>query len=269
MASMAEMHAKRLNILLPDGKAVWIPIDHGASEFPLPGLSDMSGLYSQLSSEVDAVVAQKGVVSYFSKLNASTKGKAVPLIAHLSVSTEHGGERSADKVLVGSVAEAISRGASAVSVQINVGSPFEADMIERMGQISTQCHESGMPLLGMMYARGENLQIDADPTKGVAHAVRLGWELGCDVVKTSWTGDLESFEVVTSGVPIPVLIAGGDVGGDPLDLLILIKQSMLAGGAGVCMGRQVFSHPRPRAMAKAIRMVVHDGVGPVEAAKTL
>jgi DhnA family fructose-bisphosphate aldolase class Ia len=222
----------------------------------------MAELYSQLSPIVDAVVAQKGVVSYFSALNGTE------LIAHLSVSTEHGGSRSADKVLVGTVAEAVSRGAIAVSVQINVGSPFEADMIERMGEISTQCHDLGVPLLGMMYARGENLQVEGDSTRGVAHAVRLGWELGCDVIKTSWTGDMKSFEIVTSSVPIPVLIAGGNGDGSKenvIGLLKIIEQSILAGGAGVCMGRQVFAHPNPAGIAAAIRAVVHEEMNPVEA----
>lgn len=267
MPSTADLHAQRLNQLLPGGKAVWIPVDHGASGYPESGLANMAELYSQLSPAVDAMVAQKGVVSYLSPL------KGTNLINHLSVSTEHGGKRSSDKVLVGSVAEAVSRGAIAVSVQINVGSKFEPDMIERMGEISTQCHELGVPLLGMMYARGENLQITNDPTKGVAHAVRLGWELGCDVVKTTWTGDIESFEIVTSGVPIPVLIAGGVTSNGSVDeeinLLKMVKQSILAGGAGVCMGRQVFSHVNPAGIANAIRAVVHENIGPVEAAKLI
>ena len=264
MPTAADLHAQRLKKLLPGGKAVWIPVDHGASGYPVSGLKNMAELYSQLSPVVDAVVAQKGVVSYYSAF------KGTELIAHLSVSTEHGGSRSTDKVLVGTVAEAISRGAIAVSVQINVGSPFEAEMIERMGEISTQCHELGVPLLGMMYARGKNLQVEGDSTGGVAHAVRLGWELGCDVVKTSWTGDMKSFAIVTSSVPIPVLIAGGENGDgsnkNVIDLLNIVEQSILAGGAGVCMGRQVFAHPNPAGIAAAIRAVVHEKMNPGKAA---
>lgn len=250
----------RLEKLLPGGRGVWIPVDHGASSFPEKGLSDMERLYQDLGEgKVDAVVAQKGVVSHLSKVN-----NGPPLIAHLSVSTIHSGERSDDKVLVGSVQEAISRGADAVSVQVNVGSNYESDMIERMGMISEQCHELGIPLLGMMYARGPNLQIDGDVTKGIAHAVRLGWELGCDVVKTSWTGSIESFEIVTSGVPIPVLVAGGAKGDYGMGLFKMVKQSMLAGGAGVCMGRNVFAHDNPREMADALHRLVHLNSGPKE-----
>ena len=107
----------RMEKLLPNGRGVWIPLDHGASFYPLSGLENMTSLYLSLGEgNVDAVVAQKGAVSHFSTLSGP------PLIAHLSVSTIHGGERSDDKVVVGSVEEALSRGAIAVSVQVNVGS---------------------------------------------------------------------------------------------------------------------------------------------------
>ena len=241
-------------MLLPNGRGVWIPVDHGASSYPEEGLGDMESLYLSLGT-VDAVIAQKGVVSHLSTFSGGP-----PLIAHLSVSTIHGGERSDDKILVGSVEEAISRGAVAVSVQLNLGSVHESEMIERMGEISEQCHRLGVPLLGMMYARGPNLQTDGDPTKGVAHAVRLGWELGCDIVKTTWTGSIESFEMVTSGVPIPVLVAGGAKlrPGQSPDLLIkVVKESLIAGGAGVCMGRNVFSHENPQEMANTLHQLVH------------
>jgi len=80
---------------------------------------------------------------------------------------------------------------------------------------------------------------------------------------------MESFEIVTSGVPIPVLVAGGEKHDDIEGLLKMVKQSILAGGAGVCMGRQVFSHHDPAAYAKALHDVVQRGVGPREAAEKL
>lgn len=251
-----------LNELLPNGRGVWIPVDHGASQFPSSGLENMTDLYSKLGA-VDAVVAQKGVVSHLSTFTGP------PLIAHLSVSTVHGGEHSDNKVLVGSVEEAVARGALAVSAQVNLGSIHENEMITRMGELSRQCHLQGIPLLGMMYARGPNLQTDGDPTLGIAHAVRLGWELGCDVVKTSWTGSMETFEIVTSGVPIPVLIAGGESDGDVVGLLKMVKQSILAGGAGICMGRQVFASNDVAGLAKALHQVVHAGIGPLDAAEKM
>ena len=238
--------------ILPGGKGVWIPIDHGVSDFPVEGLENLEELIQSIA-HADAIVAQKGVVSHFSSTG-------VNFVAHLSVSTRHAGNRSSDKMLVGRVEESLSRGAKGVSVQVNMGSPDEPEMIERLGAITQDSHYLDCPVLGMIYPRGENLDImEGDDTMGAAHAARLAFELGCDVVKTKWTGSIDSFRKVTSSVPIPVLIAGGPAGSSTEETLTTVYKAMQAGGGGVCMGRQVFSHPNPGAMVSALRAIIHDG----------
>lgn len=241
--------------LLPGGKGVWIPIDHGVSDYPVPGLENLEKIITLLArGGADAIVAQKGVISRFSHLHP---GK---MVAHLSVSTRHAGGNSSDKILVGTVEESLSRGAAGVSVQVNMGSEAEPEMIRRLAEISNQSFKSKTPLLGMIYPRGENLSLmEGDTTDGAAHAARLGFELGCDVVKTIWTGDIASFEKVCDAVPIPVLIAGGPAGSTDREVLEIVHQAMLAGAGGVCMGRQVFSHPHPDKMVRALREIVHSG----------
>ena len=137
--------------LLPGGKGVWIPIDHGVSDFPVEGLENLDELIEAIS-HADAIVAQKGVVSHYSSSKAN-------FVAHLSVSTRHAGDRSSDKMLVGGVEEALSRGAKGVSVQVNMGSPEEPEMIERLGIITQDSHYLDCPVLGMIYPRGENLDV--------------------------------------------------------------------------------------------------------------
>ena len=237
--------------LLPNGKGVWIPIDHGVSDYPVEGLEDLDVLIAEIS-HADAIVAQKGVVSRYS-MDAN-------MVSHLSVSTRHAGSRSSDKVLVGSVEESLSRGAKGVSVQVNMGSPDEPEMIERLGLVTQDAHFLSCPVLGMIYPRGENLDVmEGDDTQGAAHAARLAFEMGCDVVKTKWTGTIESFQKVTDSVPIPVLIAGGPAGSTTEETLTTVYQAMQAGGGGVCMGRQVFSHATPGKMVTALRAIIHDG----------
>ena len=238
------------NTVLPNGKGVWIPIDHGVSDFPVEGLENLETLIP-LIAHADAIVAQKGVVSHYSA--------DANFIAHLSVSTRHAGARGSDKVLVGSVEESLSRGAKGVSVQVNMGSPDEPDMIERLGMVTQDSHYLNCPVLGMIYPRGENLSVmENDETNAVAHAARLAFEMGCTVVKTKWTGSIDSFKKVTSCVPIPVLIAGGPAGASTEEILEIVHQSIQAGGGGVCIGRQVFSHSNPSAMVSALKAIVHD-----------
>ena len=72
-------------------------------------------------------------------------------VIHFSISTRHGGPDSSNKVLVGKADEVIPRGAFGASAQINMGSPNEGIMIERMGTLSRDCFHEGIPLLGMVY----------------------------------------------------------------------------------------------------------------------
>lgn len=248
--------ASRLDSLLPNGRGVWIPIDHGASDFPVDGLTDTEHVIRSLvRAGVDAIIAQKGLVSHYSHL---CQGSSTDMVVHFSVSTRHAGPDNANKVLVGNADEVLPRGGLGVSCQVNMGSPNEAVMIERMGQMSRAALHHQLPMFGMVYARGEHLSVmEGDDTNANAHAVRLAFELGCDAAKTTWTGGKESFKKVTSAVPIPVLVAGGPATGDSKAILTMVRDALDAGASGICMGRQVFAHPNVEAIAKALMMLVH------------
>ena len=112
------------------------------------------------------------------------------------------------KVLMGSVEETIRLGADAVSVHINVGGKEEPEMLQQLGMVADKCGEWNMPLIAMMYPRGENIKNPHDP-EIVAHAARIGAEAGADIVKTLYTGDVDSFKQVVKGCPVPIVIAGG------------------------------------------------------------
>ena len=256
--------ADLLSKILPGGRGVWIPIDHGVSDYPVQGLEDTeSTIKSLISAGVDAIIAHKGVVGHYHKLCENTK---TSMIVHLSASTRHGGTESSNKVLVGSVDEVRKRGGSGVSCQVNMGSEKEPEMMERMGEISRQAVLEDLPMFGMVYARGPNLNImEGDLTKGNAHAVRLAFELGCDAAKTVWTGDKESFTEIANAVPIPILVAGGPSTGDSRAILTMIRDALDSGASGVCMGRQIFGHPQIESIAKAIVMLVHQDASVDEA----
>lgn len=249
---------ERLNQLLPNGRGVWIPIDHGASDYPTEGLEDPETLIRDLiEAGVDAIVAQKGLVSAFAHL---CDGTSTNMVVHYSVSTRHAGPDVNNKVMVGHADETLPRGGLGVSSQINMGSEHEAEMIQRTGELNRQALHAGLPAFGMVYARGPHLNHQPDDiTKSQAHAVRLAFELGCDAAKCVWTGDVVSFAKVASSAPIPLLLAGGPASGKTSAVLSMVEEALSAGASGVCMGRQVFDHDNPGAMAKALVMMVHEG----------
>ncbi|MAK89485.1 MAG: fructose-bisphosphate aldolase [Euryarchaeota archaeon] len=253
---MANTLEERLERILPGGKGVWIPMDHGASSFPVDGLTDTEFVVdSVIGGGADAIVLQKGLLSHHHSRNGWDG-----YVCHISVSTIHGGERSQDKVSVATASEALLRGANGVSAQVNLGDKYEPEMIQRLGELSRQAYLEGLPVLGMVYPRGTNLVIEeGDSTRGVAHAARIAWELGCHVVKVPWTGSPESFSKVVEAVPIPVLLAGGENEGDFSETLSIVREAMDVGCSGICFGRQVFGSKDPESCVKALREIVHAG----------
>jgi fructose-bisphosphate aldolase/2-amino-3,7-dideoxy-D-threo-hept-6-ulosonate synthase len=210
----------------------------------------------------NAVVLHKGMVVHGHR----GYGKDIGLIVHLSGSTMLSPDPN-EKVLVCSVEEAIRLGADAVSVHINIGSKTEAEQLKKLATISKICAEWGMPLLAMMYPRGDGInQFDE---KAVALASRVGAELGADIVKTNFTGSVESFKRVVEGCPVPVVVAGGPKMKSVEDVLKMVEMAMEAGARGVAIGRNIFQAENPTLMTKAIAMIVHENASVKEALELL
>jgi fructose-bisphosphate aldolase/2-amino-3,7-dideoxy-D-threo-hept-6-ulosonate synthase len=191
-------------------------------------------------------------------------GKDIGLIVHLSASTSLNPDPN-DKVLVCSVEEAVALGADGISIHVNLGAPNESRMIESAGEVVRDCNRWGMPLLIMIYPRGKG--IDPVSPQTVGHCVRVAEELGADLIKTNYTGDPDSFRQITAACSVPVLIAGGEKGGD-METLMTIRDAVDAGAAGVCMGRNAFQRDDPARFVAAVCRVVHEGVSPTEALET-
>jgi fructose-bisphosphate aldolase / 2-amino-3,7-dideoxy-D-threo-hept-6-ulosonate synthase len=236
------------------GNAVIVPLDHGISMGPIKGLIDVKSTIDAISEGgATAVVEHKGVVPYGHR----TFGKDIGLIVHLSASTSLANDPDA-KVLVTTVEEAIKLGADAVSIHVNVGSETDAQMMEDMGSMSRKCNEWGMPLLVMIYPRGPKIKdpFDVDLVKQCA---RVAAEVGADMVKTNYTGDIDTFKEVVQGALAPVVIAGGPKVDSDRQLLQMVKDSLAAGGRGVSIGRNIFQHDNIVGITRAISSIVMEG----------
>jgi fructose-bisphosphate aldolase/2-amino-3,7-dideoxy-D-threo-hept-6-ulosonate synthase len=224
-------------------------MDHGVTIGPVMGLVNMQNTIDKLLlGEVDAILINRGIAKNVDTGNAG-------LIIHLSGITARCPDPN-NKVQISSVEDAVRLGADAVSVHVNVGAKQEDSMLATLGKVACECDEFGMPLLAMMYPRGPNIK-DSHAVDIVAHAARLGAELGADIIKTNYTGDAESFKDVISSCPAPVVIAGGPKSETTMDILQMVKDSITAGGAGLSIGRNVFQHQDPTKMAKALSALVH------------
>ena len=238
-----------------NGRTLIVPMDHGVSAGPIPGLEDMkTAIGKVVDGGANAIVIHKGVV----RTGHRGRSTDVGLIVHLSASTSLSPDPNS-KVLVCTVEEAIKLGADGVSIHVNIGADDEKEMLKDFGEVSKQCQTWGMPLLAMMYTRGKKIKSESD-VEVVKHAARVAAELGADLVKVSYTGSAESFRSVVEGCAVPVLIAGGEKAENDFDVLKNIKNCVLAGGGGVSIGRNVFQHEDPTRMIKAIKAIIHEDV---------
>jgi fructose-bisphosphate aldolase/2-amino-3,7-dideoxy-D-threo-hept-6-ulosonate synthase len=239
-------------------------MDHGITLGPVTGLADIESTIDAVTrGGADAVLTQKGIASRVHD-NSNDAG----YIVHLNGSTTIGPDQR-DKRPTGTVEDAIRAGGDALSVHINVGSEHEPEQLRFLSEVTGRAAEFGLPVLAMTYARGPDVRDRSDPegyADDLAHAVRLGEELGADLLKTSYSGDPETFERVVEATRLPVLIAGGSKGTDR-ETLSMVRGAVDAGAAGVSMGRSIFQHGDPEAITAAIAAVIHDGAGPTEAAE--
>jgi class I fructose-bisphosphate aldolase len=239
-------------------------MDHGISVGPIAGVANMKDAIGRVvDGGANAVVEHKGMVAEGHR----GSGRDVGLIIHLSASTGLSTQPNA-KTLVCTVKEAIQLGADAVSIHVNLGNGQEKEMLHDFGKVSNDARKWGMPLLAMIYPRGENIKDEYD-VNVVKHAARVGAELGADLVKVSYTGSVDTFREVVGGCTIPVVIAGGEKMDSDKDILEMVRGAIDAGGAGVSIGRNVFQHADPAKMVRAISAIVHENSTVDESLKLL
>lgn len=243
-----------------DGRMVILPLDHGVSCGPIPGLERMErAIQAGSDGGADALVLHKGMLPFLSRLTGRLPG----ILMHLSASTQLG-TAFHYKVTTGTVEEAIRRGADGVSVHLNLGDEHEPDMLRDLGTVADGCARWQMPLLVMAYVRGTHIP-SPPPDSAIAHAARIAAELGADMIKIPAPADDAVLAEIAAGLPVPVVVAGGSKIADTRIFLKRIEMILTTGVRGVAVGRNVFQYERQEALLRAICGIVHHGLTADEA----
>jgi predicted phospho-2-dehydro-3-deoxyheptonate aldolase len=241
-------------ILGKNRRTVIVPIDQSITSGPIPGLDNLRNtLQSITEGGPNAVLMQRGPVM----AGLWNPGAESSLIVHLSGGTQLS-EEAQVKICVCSVEDAIRLGADAVSVHVSLGLGNERDgqALAELGRISGECQRWGMPILAMMYVYGAHHQ---NNPASIIHAARVGAELGVDLIKVNYTGDINSFRQLIDTCYVPIVVAGGDTDGDGYGILKQAEIVLSEGAAGVCIGRNVYQHKNPAQMVRALSSIAHRG----------
>lgn len=260
---------KRMRRLLHNGKCVFVPLDDSLISGPTQGLLNLK------DKVIDICEAQpSGILGFSGALRIVNEvAPHIPCILNLTASSTR--SEHTNKEVVSSVKHAITMGSDAVAVHINVSSKYEGNMLRSLGSVSEQCDEYGVPLMVLAYPRKEicnnGIWVSDENyytlkhteseqyTNLVAHCTRLAYEMGANIIKTQYTGSKESFErVINAAQGIPVVIAGGDMLEDTA-LLLMCKDAVDSGAAGICFGRNVFNRYNSKSIIMALKKIVFNG----------
>jgi len=248
------MQSRMSQLIKPDGKCFFLPIDHGYFQGPTYRLEKPGETIEPLLSYCDALFVTRGVL----RASVNPVGSK-PIILRVSGGTSVVGNNLAHEAITTSIEEILRLNVAAVGVSIFVGSEYEHESLLNLSDLVNQCEDYGIPVMAVTAVGKELEKRDA---RYLALACRIAAELGARVVKTYWC---EDFDQVTVGCPVPIVMAGGPKCETELEVFEFVQDGMQKGAIGVNLGRNVWQNPYPVAMAKALRAVIHENHTPQDA----
>jgi len=239
-----------------DGRAMFLPIDHGYFQGPTRKLEEPGKTIKPILPYADALMLTRGILRSCVDPNMEK-----PVILRVSGGTSMARREELDQEgITTSVREAIRLNASAVSMSIFVGAPNEHQTLLNLAHLVDECEDYGIPVMAVTAVGTEVGKKDA---RYLALASRIAAELGARVVKTYYCE--EGFEKVVRGCPVPIVIAGGPKVDTEMEVFSWVYDALQKGAIGVNLGRNIWQHDHPVAMAKAIRAIIHENATPREA----
>jgi len=255
-------------------RMVLVTIDHGICINPIKEISDPVKVVREIvQGGADAILLTPGIarLSYQELL-----GKASLMVRIDGTATSIGPDLTNDK-LICSVEGALSLGADAVATFGVIGVPREAQLSHKIAIVSEECEKLGIPQLTEMIPRDILTHQFADRAKRewpsnpevVKYSARVAAELGADIVKGYYTGDLGTFREVIEYCPVPYVVLSGPASNDPEVFLKFVREAMDCGARGVSVGRNVWTYKDPTAITRAICRIVHDDASTEEALREI
>ena len=233
----------------PSGRCLMVPLDHGPWLGPIKGIDCPQTIVEQvLAGGANALLVSPGVA----RTVQPVIGTDVAIVLRVSISLGLAPE-AMQETPIATVETALRLDADAVAVSIFFGRGQEVVTMRFLGQLAEESNRYGVPVLAEMMP---SMDAAYDPVS-VAHAARIGYEMGADIVKTNYCGQVESFKHVVESSPIPIVVAGGpkkETGADgPLQM---VREIVEAGAAGVAIGRRIWQSEDPESTVRQIRHVL-------------
>jgi putative autoinducer-2 (AI-2) aldolase len=242
-------------LIQKDGKALFLPIDHGYFQGPTHGLEKPEVTIKPIYQYADALMLTRGVLR-----NCIDPAIEKPIIMRVSGAVSVIGEDLANESIVTSIHEILRLNVMAVSMSVFVGTRYENKSLGNLAKLVDECEDYGIPVMAVTSVGKE---LEKREARYLALVARISAEIGARVVKTYYCKD--NFEKVVDGCPVPVVIAGGPKTESQKEVFDFVYDGMQKGAVGVNLGRNIWQTENPVAAIRAIRSIVHENYTPQEA----
>lgn len=141
-----------------------------------------------------------------------------------------------------SVEEVVAMGADAIACAIFVRREDELANLKQLSVTVREAERFGLPVIPHIYplvktAAGHVVSKDVDD---LFYAARCGVEMGADVVKVPYTGDVASFADIVRATPIPIVASGGPKCDTLEEAEAMLRAVAKSGAAGSTVGRNAW-----------------------------
>ncbi|MFQ5900449.1 MAG: 3-hydroxy-5-phosphonooxypentane-2,4-dione thiolase [Thermodesulfobacteriota bacterium] len=242
------MKNRMSQLIQPDGRCFFLPIDHGYFQGPTRCLEKPEETIKPLLPYCDALFVTRGVLR-----PAIEPSINKPIILRVSGGTSMVGKDLADEMITTSIEEIIRLNATAVGISIFVGSDYEHETLSNLSMIVNECENYGIPVMAVTAVGRE---LESREARYLALACRIAAELGARVVKTYWCS--KDFDKVVNGCPVPVVMAGGPKCETEKEVFEFVYDGIRKGAVGLNLGRNVWQNPNPVAMIRALHAIIHE-----------
>jgi class I fructose-bisphosphate aldolase len=241
----------------PRGYSIIIAMDHGIAGVPEAAPDPRLMLLSVLSADPDGVLLNAGVARQYAHELARRDSPALVLGLDQVIHREPGG--FGPSLAHGpqiSVEEAVRLGADCVKAMLIMGARdriTQLDNLAYLAEASESCRRWGMPFMIEPYLWGED--VPSDPTERArlaADGARMAVEIGADILKVEFPGDVTLFRNLVDASPIPVVVLGGPKLPTRRATVANIVLAAQAGARGVTIGRNVWGYGDPAPMVRAL-----------------
>jgi len=234
-------------IIKPNGRCMFMPIDHGYFQGPTSKLEKPWETIKSLLPYSDALFVTRGVLRA-----CVPPEETIPIILRVSGGTSMVGKDLANETITTSIEEAVRLNASAVGMSVFIGSAYEHQTLSNLGNLVNEAERYGIPVMAVTAVGRELEKRDA---RYLGLCCRIAAEIGAKVVKTYWC---EDFDKVVNGCPVPVVIAGGPKVDTEREVFEFVHDGMQKGAIGVNLGRNIWQSPHPVPMIRALRHIIHE-----------